>query len=59
MNVDPDGRSALFLLSDQPERDRAKEDPERARRMTSLAVGFHQWAKYLLSHNKPLKEAKP
>lgn len=54
VNVEPDGRSALYRLDEPGQRDHGAEEPERARAMTRLAQGFHQWSKFLLSHNKPL-----
>jgi phosphoglycerol transferase MdoB-like AlkP superfamily enzyme len=54
VNVDPDGKVALFRLDDPQARDLAAADPERAQRMSRLATGFHEWAKFLLSHNKPI-----
>jgi phosphoglycerol transferase MdoB-like AlkP superfamily enzyme len=53
VNVEPDGRSAMYRLDETDPKDHSAEDPERARAMTRMAEGFHQWSKYLLSHNKP------
>ena len=54
VNVEPDGRSALYRLDEPTQRDHSTEEPERARAMTRLGRGFHQWSKFLLSHNKPI-----
>jgi len=54
VTVEPDGRSSLFRLDEAAQRDHSADDPERARRMTTLAQGFHHWSKFLLSHNKPI-----
>jgi phosphoglycerol transferase MdoB-like AlkP superfamily enzyme len=54
VNVEPDGRSALYRLDEPAQRDHSAEEPERARAMTRLGQGFHQWSKFLLSHNKPI-----
>jgi len=54
VNVETDGRSRLYRLDDPTEWDHSAEEPERARQMTRLSQGFHQWSKYLLSHNKPI-----
>lgn len=53
VNVEPDGRSVLYRLDEPKPTDHSPEQPERARTMTRLAQGFHQWSKFLLSHNKP------
>jgi hypothetical protein len=58
LNLEPNGRPALFRLDEADPRDLAGEDPERTARMKALAEGFHAWSRFLLSHNKPL-EAKP
>ena len=53
LNVDPDGHAALYR-TDQPDpHDCALAEPARTERMLQLAKGFHQWSKFLLSHNKP------
>jgi phosphoglycerol transferase MdoB-like AlkP superfamily enzyme len=54
LNIGTDGRSMLYRLDEPTARDHSAEDPERAHAMTGLAQGFHQWSKYLLSHNKPI-----
>lgn len=54
VNVEPDGRSALYRLDEPAQRDHSAEEPDRARAMTRLGQGFHQWSKFLLSHNKPM-----
>lgn len=57
LNVEPDGRAALYRTDVADPKDLAAEDPDRARRMKELARGFHAWGKYLLSHNKPIRAA--
>jgi phosphoglycerol transferase MdoB-like AlkP superfamily enzyme len=54
LNEDPDGRIHLYRTDQPNPPDLAATDPERAARMRALAEGFHEWSKYLLSHNKPL-----
>jgi len=58
LNLEPDGRPALFRLDESTARDLSTEDPGRTTQMKALTEGFYHWSKYLLSHNKPL-EAKP
>jgi hypothetical protein len=58
LNVEPDGRGRLFRLGEAEPRDRTPEDAARAARMLALADGFHQWSRFLLSHNKPPAEAE-
>jgi len=57
VNLEPDGRSALYRLDEATPRDHSDEQPERAKAMTRLGQGFHQWSKFLLSHNKPIASA--
>ena len=54
VNIETNGRSALYRLDEPIQRDHSAEDPARARAMTGLGQGFHQWSKFLLSHNKPI-----
>ena len=54
VNIEPGGRSALYRLDEPTPRDHSTEEPQRARAMTRLGQGFHQWSKFLLSHNKPI-----
>jgi len=54
VNIEPDGRSVLYRLDEPTPKDHSSEEPERARSMTRLGQGFHQWSKFLLSHNKPI-----
>ncbi len=54
VNIEPNGRSALYRLDEPTPKDHSLEEPERARSMTRLGKGFHQWSKFLLSHNKPI-----
>jgi phosphoglycerol transferase MdoB-like AlkP superfamily enzyme len=56
LTLDPGGRAQLFRTDTRDATDHAASDPERVKRMRALAEGFHQWSKYLLSHNKPPKE---
>jgi len=53
LNVDPDGSAALYRTDEADPADRGASEPERKARMLTLATGFHEWSKYLLSHNKP------
>lgn len=55
LNLEPDGRPALYRLEEPDPRDRSGEEPARTARMKALAQGFYHWSKYLLSHNKPMK----
>ena len=52
LNVDPDGSAKLFRTDEPDPADRAAAEPQRKADMLQLANGFHQWSKYLLSHNK-------
>jgi phosphoglycerol transferase MdoB-like AlkP superfamily enzyme len=54
LNLEPDGRPALYRLDNANPPDLAKVDPERTAHMKALAEGFHNWAKFLLSHNKTI-----
>jgi phosphoglycerol transferase MdoB-like AlkP superfamily enzyme len=54
VNIEPGGRSALYRLDEPEQRDHSAEEPTRAKAMTYLGQGFHQWSKFLLSHNKPI-----
>jgi len=54
VNIEPDGRSVLYRLDEPTPKDHSSEEPDRARSMTRLGQGFHQWSKFLLSHNKPI-----
>jgi len=56
LTVDPGGRTQLFRTDRRDPEDLAASEPLRVARMRELAEGFHQWSKFLLSHNKPLKE---
>ncbi len=53
VNVDPDGKAALFSLNEADPKDRAAMEPERAARMKATAQAIHAWSHFLLSHNKP------
>jgi phosphoglycerol transferase MdoB-like AlkP superfamily enzyme len=53
MNVDPNGKAALFRLDEPDPVDRCAEEPARTALMKNLTTGFHAWGRYLLSHNKP------
>jgi phosphoglycerol transferase MdoB-like AlkP superfamily enzyme len=58
LNVNPDGGAALFR-TDQPDpADLAAAEPERKAQMLRLGRAFHEWSKYLLTHNKPEPEGK-
>jgi len=58
VNLEPNDHPALYRLDEAEPKDLALADPARTARMKTLTVGFHQWSKFLLSHNKPL-EPKP
>jgi phosphoglycerol transferase MdoB-like AlkP superfamily enzyme len=53
LNVDPDGHAALYRTDEPDPADRAATEPQRKEQMLQLAQGFHEWSKFLLSHNKP------
>jgi hypothetical protein len=53
LNVEPDGSAALYRTDEPDPADRGAAEPQRKAEMLQLANGFHQWSKYLLSHNKP------
>lgn len=53
LNVEPDGRPRLFRTDEANPVDLHEKEPERTRRMLTLAKGFHAWSRYLLSHNSP------
>lgn len=53
LNVDPDGRTALFSLDEADPKDRSGAEAARNAELKALAEGFHAWSRYLLSHNKP------
>jgi hypothetical protein len=55
VTIEPDGRSNLYRLDEPSPRDHSAEEPSRAKAMTRLGQGFHQWSKFLLSHNKPIE----
>jgi hypothetical protein len=52
VNLEPDGRPALYRLDEPSPADRATGEPARTREMRDLAQAFHTWSRYLLSHNK-------
>ena len=56
VNVDPSGAAHLFRTDTLDPADLASVEPDRTRRMKALAEGFHEWSKFLLSHNLPSKE---
>ena len=64
LNLEPDGRPSLFRLDDPVSKghsdpvERSKEDSERTRNMKALAQAFHEWSKFLLSHNPPIEEQR-
>jgi len=59
LTVDPGGRSQLFRTDTPDPGDLAAQDPQRVQRMRTLAEGFHQWSKFLLSHNHPAGNKNP
>jgi len=52
LNVEPDGRRALYRTDVADPVDLARQDPQTTRRMGDLARGFHAWGRFLLSHNR-------
>lgn len=56
LNVNPDGKAALFSLEDPTALDRSTQDPSRTQAMKDLAHAFQVWSHYLLSHNPPISE---
>jgi len=58
LNVDPDGKAALYRTDEPDPKDRGALEAQRKAEMLRLAQAFHEWSKFLLSHNKPL-DAKP
>ena len=56
LNVDPDGQAALYRTTGPDLADRSQLEPARKAQMLQLAKGFHQWSKFLLSHNKPRQD---
>ena len=56
LTVEPDGRGSLFRTDVPDPVDLSRAEPLRTRQMLELAQGFHEWSKYLLSHNKPTRK---
>jgi phosphoglycerol transferase MdoB-like AlkP superfamily enzyme len=56
LNVEADGKAALYRTDVPDPKDLSIEQPDRTRAMKELARGFHVWGKFLLSHNKPIDE---
>jgi membrane-anchored protein YejM (alkaline phosphatase superfamily) len=59
LNVEPDGRAALYRTDEADPKDLALAEPDRARRMKELTRAFHAWSRFLLSHNKPIANPGP
>ncbi len=55
LNLEPDGRPALYAVNQPDPKDQAAADPARTRAMSELAKAYDAWSRFLLSHNKPLK----
>ncbi len=51
--VEPDGSSRLYQLGTSPPREVTVAEAKTAGRMTTLARGFHELARYLRFHNPP------
>lgn len=58
VNLEPDGRAALYRLDEADPKDLSATDPARAARMKTLTEGFLHWSKFLLSHNPPMEPAR-
>jgi phosphoglycerol transferase MdoB-like AlkP superfamily enzyme len=54
LNVEADGKAALFRTDVADPKDHSAANPDTSRRMLELARGFHAWGKFLLSHNQPI-----
>ncbi len=61
LNLEPDGRPALYAVDQPDPKDQAATAPGRTAEMAKLAKAYDTWSRFLLSHNKPLmpKVAKP
>lgn len=57
LNLDADGKTALFGLEDPTGTNRAAADPGRTTSMRELARAFQIWSHYLMTHNLPIPEA--
>ncbi len=55
LNLEPDGRPALYAVAQQNPRNQAMTYPAKATEMSKLAKAYETWSRFLLSHNKPLK----
>ena len=56
LNVETDGRSALYDVNVKAPVDLSAGEPAKARHMTALARAYLVWSHYLLSHNPPIQE---
>ncbi|MDH3974491.1 MAG: sulfatase-like hydrolase/transferase [Deltaproteobacteria bacterium] len=52
VNVEPDESFALYDFHSSEAADLKDKEPEKADYMSKMAIGFHEFAKYLLYHNK-------
>ncbi len=64
LNLEPDGRQALYAVDEPNPKNQAATDPARTAEMSKLTKAYETWSRFLLSHNKPLmprvsKEPKP
>lgn len=64
LNLEPDGRPALYPVDQPDPKNQAATDPARTAEMSKLTKAYDTWSRFLLSHNKPLmprvsKEPKP
>ncbi len=55
VNLEPDGRPALYAVDQPDPKNLAVADPARTAGMSQLAKAYDAWSRFLLSHNKPLK----
>ncbi len=56
VNLEPDGRAALYDVREKDPKNLLPADPARTKAMTDLTRGYYAWSRYLLSHNKPLRQ---
>ena len=61
LNLEPDGRPALYAVDQSGPKNQAATDPVRTSEMSKLTKAYETWSRFLLSHNKPLipKGPKP
>ena len=59
LNLEPDGRPALYALDQAEPKNQAATDPVRTQEMSKLTKAYDTWSRFLLSHNKPLLPKVP